>query len=129
MSSIDAVAKKYPLPQHARRYICFFLACLKQITTRLPPDANDALLLAECKWRDSGENGDSLSDARVRILSRVSETASLGSAAEAPYRLVSFVLEFPEEGAIDFLEWFEVYLDRIGAGSEVFNQTLTEKFE
>jgi hypothetical protein len=106
----------------------FFLLCLKQIGASLLVDAQDALVIAERYWQNSSDNADALSEARTQMLNQVTAAVRTDSSAETPYRLVSFVLELPTECAVDYLEWFEVYMERIGADPAIFESALIEVF-
>ena len=128
MISIHEIATKFPLPRHGDDYIRLFLNCLKQVSALLPVDAQEALLIAERHWHNSREGSASLSLVRTCILTRVAQAQQSGDLAETPYRLVSFVLELPAGGAIDHLEWFEVYMERIGADPAIFKLALIEAF-
>lgn len=106
----------------------FFLQCLKQIGPSLPVDAQEALVIAERHWQNSRDNAHALHEARTRMLNQVTAAVRKDSFAETPYRLVSFVFELPTECAVDYLEWFEVYMERIGADPAIFESALIEVF-
>ncbi len=126
MIDIQSIAKKYPLPAENLRYVSFFLACLLQVKSKLPNDAQVALDVATRYWQD---NSATKSDLREQDKRCAEFWRADGRHADTPYRLVAFVLTDPIVGnPVDNLDWFEVFMERLGGADHILQSASNEWF-